>query len=71
MTTQTQDRRRDAHRAAPSPAELAKVEGEPLPLYKLVQIWASLPEDDRLGFLHSLDERIADRIVELCARRRD
>jgi hypothetical protein len=37
---------------------------EPLGLDRLVRIWKSLPECDRLPFLLSLDERIGDKLME-------
>jgi hypothetical protein len=44
-------------------SEYSEVMGGPLPIRRLVQIWASLPERDRLGFCHSLDESIADQLM--------
>jgi len=46
------------------PQEYARVEGAPLPPKRLAEIWASLPETERLGFVLSLDERIADDVIE-------
>jgi hypothetical protein len=37
--------------------------GGPLPIKRLVQIWASLPEGERLSFCHSLDEQVADQLM--------
>lgn len=50
-----------------SDAEYTRVEGGPLPPQRLAQIWRTLPEGDRLGFLHSLDEAIADQVIVLTA----
>lgn len=46
-------------------AEYTKIAGEPLPPARLAQIWHALPEDERLGFLHSLDEGLADELLVL------
>ena len=37
--------------------------GGPLPIKRLVDIWRSLPEHERLGFYHSLEETIADQLM--------
>ena len=44
-------------------SELNEMLGGPLPIKRLVQIWASLPERERLGFTHSLDERLANQLM--------
>ena len=49
------------------PGEYDRVEGGPLPPQRLAQIWRTLPEGDRLGFIHSLDETIADQVITLTA----
>ncbi len=49
------------------PEELARVEGGPLPLWRLVAIWRSLPDRERFPFILSLDETIADAVIELTA----
>lgn len=46
-------------------SEYTKIEGQPLPPQRLVAIQRSLPERERLNFLHSLDERIAGKVIEL------
>jgi hypothetical protein len=48
-------------------AEYQKTIGEPLPVAKLARIWHGLPEQDRLGFVLSLDEHIADKVIEATA----
>jgi hypothetical protein len=50
-----------------SPAEYQKCEGEPLSIARLVEIWRGLHERDRLGFVLSLDEPIADKVIEATA----
>ena len=45
------------------PSEYTKVEGSPLPPQRLAAIWHGLPEQERLPFLHSLDETIADAVM--------
>lgn len=47
-------------------AEYSRVEGAPLAPRRLAQIWAALPERERLGFLHSLDETLADTVLAAC-----
>lgn len=47
-------------------AEYQIVEGAPLPIARLVEIWRGLHECERLGFVLSLDEAIADQVIELC-----
>ena len=49
------------------PDEYDRVEGGPLPPQRLAQIWRTLPEGERLGFIHSLDETIADQVITLTA----
>ena len=49
------------------PQEYERTEGAPLPPHRLVAIWRQLPERDRLGFVLSLEETIADRVVVLTA----
>lgn len=44
-------------------AEYQKIDGGPLEPARLAQIWATLPEGERLPFLHSLDETIADNVL--------
>lgn len=46
-------------------AELERIAGEALPPARLAQIWRTLNEGERLGFIHSLDETIADLVIEL------
>jgi hypothetical protein len=45
-------------------AEYQKCEGQPLPPARLAAILHTLPEKERLGFILSLDEAIADRVIE-------
>jgi hypothetical protein len=45
--------------------EYERTEGGPLRPERLAAIWATLPERERLGFLHSLDERLADEVLVL------
>jgi hypothetical protein len=47
------------------PSEYERTEGAPLPPQRLAAIQRSLPERDRLGFLHSLSEEIADKVLSL------
>ena len=63
----TRDHCRGGHREAPTLAELARFEGKPLPARRLVEIWASMPERERLPFVLSLDERLADMVLMLTA----
>lgn len=49
-------------------AEYSRVIGAPLPARRLAQIWASLPEVERLAFLHSLDEGLADEVLALTVK---
>ena len=46
-----------------SEREYQIVVGQALPPARLAQIWAGLPERERLGFIHSLDEDLADRVI--------
>ena len=46
-----------------SEREYQIVVGQALPPSRLAQIWATLPERERLGFIHSLDEELADRVL--------
>jgi hypothetical protein len=48
-------------------AEYTRVEGAPLSAQRLAQIWRGLDEKERLGFILSLDEAIADRVIEATA----
>lgn len=48
--------------------EYSKVEGAPLPPRRLAEIWHGLPERERLGFLHSLDETLADHVLAACVK---
>jgi hypothetical protein len=50
------------------PAKYERHEGAPLPPTRLAQIWASLLEQERLGFLHSLDESIAESVLGACVK---
>jgi hypothetical protein len=43
--------------------ELSRVEGGPMPPARLAQIWHTLPEAERLAFLHSLIEQLADEVM--------
>jgi hypothetical protein len=45
------------------PSEYTRIEGAPLPPARLAQIWRTLPERERLGFVLSLDETIADAVI--------
>lgn len=45
------------------PKEYERVEGNPLPPARLAAIWAGLPERERLGFVLSLDEALADEVI--------
>ena len=44
-------------------AEYTRLEGAPLPPARLAQIWSTLPERERLPFVLSLDETIADAVI--------
>ena len=55
-------------RPATTAAELGRVEGQPLPAWRLAQIWASLPERERLPFVLSLDDHLADLVIMLTAQ---
>ncbi len=48
-------------------SEYERTIGQPLPVAKLARIWRGLPEQDRLGFVLSLDEHIADKVIEATA----
>jgi hypothetical protein len=48
-------------------AEYQRIEGQPLPPHRLAAIWRGLPEQERLGFILSLDEQIADKVIEATA----
>jgi hypothetical protein len=48
-------------------SEYERTEGQPLPPARLAAIWRGLPEKERLGFILSLDEAIADRVIEATA----
>jgi hypothetical protein len=48
-------------------SEYTEVLGGPLPIKRLAQIWASLPERERLDFCHSLDETTADQLLAATA----
>lgn len=54
---------------APSPAELARVEGRPLSAWRLADIWQSLPEVERLPFILALDEAVSEEVIELTCKR--
>lgn len=41
------------------------IEGRPLPPQRLAAIWRSLPDKDRLAFLLSLEEGLADQVMIL------
>ncbi len=45
------------------PEEYQRIEGAPLPPARLAAIWRTLPERERLGFVLSLDEAIADAVI--------
>ena len=47
-------------------SEYLRIEGGPLPPHRLAAIWRGLPERERLGFLHSLDEQLADKVLMHC-----
>ena len=59
----------ESQRKPTTDAELERCEGGPLPVYRLAAIWRGLPEDERLGFLHALDEGIADEVLAHCVKR--
>ena len=44
-------------------AEYQRIEGAPLPPARLAAIWYALPERERLSFVLSLDETIADAVI--------
>jgi hypothetical protein len=48
-------------------AEYTRTEGSPLPPQRLAAIWRTLQESERFGFILSLDEQIADKVIELTA----
>jgi hypothetical protein len=48
-------------------AEYERTIGQPLSTARLAAIWRTLDERERLGFILSLDETIADRVIELCS----
>lgn len=52
-------------------SEYSEVLGGPLPIKRLAQIWASLPERERLGFYHALDEHIADQLMAATVKAAD
>jgi len=47
-------------------AEYTRTEGEPLSPERLASIWKGLAESERFGFVLSLDETLADSVIELC-----
>lgn len=51
-----------------SDAEYQRVEGRPLEPARLAQIWASLDERERLPFVLSLDEDLADKVLAACVK---
>jgi hypothetical protein len=55
--------RHDGVRVAP--IEYTRVEGQPLPAKRLAELWWSLDERERLGFMHSLAEPLADELIDL------
>jgi len=55
------------HRHYP-PAEYERTEGQPLSAWRLAQLWRGLPERERLGFLHSLIEPLADEVLVITAQ---
>ena len=46
-----------------SEREYQIVAGSPLPPARLAQIWSQLPERERLGFVLSLEESLADEVI--------
>ncbi len=54
------------HRHYP-PAEYTRIEGQPLPAWRLAAIWRGLPERERFGFVLALTEEIADQVLVLTA----
>ena len=46
-------------------AEFERVEGRPMEPRRLVAIWRSLPEAERLPFVLALEEDISYRVIEL------
>src|SRR6187551_1968092 len=59
-------RNRRIHEHSYPPAEYTRFDGGPLPARRLVEIWSGLHEEERLSFILSLDEAIADKVIELC-----
>lgn len=57
---------RRIHEHTYPPAEYTRVEGRPLPPRRLVEIWRGLREEERFSFILSLDEAIADKVIDLC-----
>ena len=49
----------------PIASELGKVEGRPLRPQRLAQIWATLPEQERLPFILSLEEYLSYQVIEV------
>ena len=58
-----------SQRKPTSARELERCEGGPLPTHRLAAIWQALPEDERLPFVHALDETVGDALIEYTARR--
>jgi hypothetical protein len=54
------------HRNYPE-AEYERTIGQPLSPARLASIWRGLPESERFGFVLSLEEQLADRVIELCS----
>lgn len=50
------------------PSEYTRVESEPLSPARLASIWKGLSESERFPFILSLDETLADRVIELCVQ---
>lgn len=46
-------------------AESERVIGDPLPAWRLAQLWRELPEHERFPFILSLEETIADELFVL------
>ena len=49
-------------------AEFERTFGAPLSPARLAAIWATLPERERIGFIHSLDEALADAVIAACVK---
>jgi len=50
-----------------SPAEYERIEGAPLSTARLCAIWKQLPESERFAFVCSLEETVANKVIEATA----